>query len=76
MFSIVPDLECSSIDIFKDEHCEELNYPILFYRHPQNDSIIEKISCHQIAIWKILYKNHNSTINIQNIYFLKNRIYI
>ena len=43
--------------ILKDKYNKKLNYPMLFYRHPQKDSIIEIFSYYQTTSWEVLQKS-------------------
>jgi len=57
------------LGLFQDPHCEELNFPTLFFRQPYNNQGT-KMSYQMIAQWEFLHKNHNFVTHIPNL-FLK-----
>ncbi len=44
IYSIAPSQNFHPLGYFKDNHLEELNFPTLFYGHPQSLTISKKLS--------------------------------
>jgi hypothetical protein len=53
---------------FQDPHCEELNFPILFFGQPHSNQGI-KMFYEMIAQWELLHKNHNFVTHIPILFF-------
>jgi hypothetical protein len=69
IYSIAPSQNFHPLGYFKDNHLEELNFPTLFYGHPQSLTISKKLSYQQIAQWELLHKSTKFSINISNLFF-------
>ena len=69
MLAVAPSENYHLIGIFKNKYSEELNFPTLFYKYPQNQKIYDNFSYHDVVKWELLYKNHDFARNIQNIFF-------
>ncbi len=66
--TIAPSQDFKPLGLFQDPHCEELNFPILFFgQHHSNQGI--KMSYQMIAQLELLHKNHNFATHIP-IFFL------
>jgi hypothetical protein len=63
------------LGLFQDPHCEELNFPTLFFRQPYSNQGI-KMFYQMIAQWELLHKNHNFSTNIPNLFFKAIKILI
>jgi hypothetical protein len=66
---VAPCQDFKPLGHFQDPHCEELNFPTLFFGQPHSNQGI-KMSYQMIAQWELLHKNHNFATHIP-ILFLK-----
>jgi hypothetical protein len=63
------------LKLFQDPHCEELNFPTLFFGQPRSNQGI-KMSYQMITQWELLHKNHNFATHILNLFFKAIKILI
>jgi hypothetical protein len=56
------------LGLFLNPHCEELNFPMLFFGQPRSNQGI-KMSYQMIVQWELLHKNHNFATHIPNLFF-------
>jgi hypothetical protein len=69
IYSIVPSRYFHPLGLLKDNHLKELDFPILFYGHPQSLIISKILSYQQIAQWELLHKSKDFSTNISNLFF-------
>jgi hypothetical protein len=64
---VAPCLDFKPLGLFQDPHCEELNFPTLFFGQPCSNQGI-KMSYQMIAQWELFHKNHNFATHIPNLF--------
>ncbi len=52
IYSIAPSQDFYPLGLFKDNQSKELNFPTLFYGHPQDLTISKNLSYQQITQWE------------------------
>jgi len=68
VITVAPSQNFKPLGLFQNPHCEELNFPTLFFRQPHSNQII-KMFYQMIAQWKLLHKNHNFATHIPSVFF-------
>ncbi len=76
IYSIAPSQDFHPLGLFRDNHLEELNFPTLFYGHPQSLTISKKLSYQQITQWELLHKSTYFSINISNLFLKATEVFI
>jgi hypothetical protein len=65
---VAPSQDFKPLGLFQDPHCEEVNFPTLFFGQPCNNQGI-KMYDQMIVQWELLHKNHNFATHIPNLFF-------
>ena len=76
IIDIAPIEEYYPIGIFKDKHCEEMNFPTLFFGEPCSSHIFEKLSYQKVAQWELLNSSHIFALHTTNLFFKTIKILI
>jgi hypothetical protein len=72
---VAPGEDFKLLGLFWDIHCEELNFPTLFFGQPRSNQGI-KMSYQTIVQWELLHKNHDFATHIPNLFFKAIKIQI
>jgi hypothetical protein len=64
--TVAPGQDFKPLGLFQDPHCEELDFPTLFFGQPRGNQGI-KMSYQMITQWEFLHKNHNFATHILNL---------
>jgi hypothetical protein len=65
--TMVPSQYFKPLGLFQDPHCEELNFPTLFFgQFCSNQGI--KMFYQMIVQWELLHKNHKFATHIPNLF--------
>ncbi len=65
---VAPCPNFKPLGLFQDPHCEEFNFPTLFFWTTCNNQVI-KNSYQMIVQWELLHKNHNFATHIPDLFF-------
>ncbi len=72
---MAPSQDFKPLGLFQDPHCEELNFPTLFFGQPHSNQGIKCLT-QMIVQWELLHKNHNFAPHIPNLIFKTIKILI
>jgi hypothetical protein len=65
---VAPNEDLKLLGLFQDIHCEELNFPTLFFGQLCSNQGT-KMSYQTIAQWELLHKNHDFATHTPNLFF-------
>jgi hypothetical protein len=75
VITVVLGKDFKPLGLFQEIHCEELNFPMLFFGQPHSNQGTKK-SYQTIALYEFLHKNHDFVTHIPNLFFLTIKVLI